>query len=143
MLWQLQTWTGVGIRNAPSVMGFSESAKSAVAGGTINYIFPLYEETIGNRIIIYGAGVVGKSYFLQLRKREDICVSLWVDKEYKKYHEEGYPVEGCFKMTDVAYDYVVLAVKASDVAKQIRSELLTKGVAKDKIIWKPPIALIC
>ena len=144
LMWQLQVWTGVGIRNAPLVMGFSDSARAVVTRGVlVNYIFPLYEETMGSRIVIYGAGAVGKSYFFQLQKRRDISVCLWIDKEYRKYQEEGFPVEDCIKIVGAAYDYVILAVKNPMIMGQIRDELMDKGVEGDKIIWKTPIALIC
>ena len=62
----------------------------------IRYLNPYFNSLRDKRVIIYGAGVVGKDYYrLHLKTREFVLVS-WVDVKWKKLqenNEEVMPVE--------------------------------------------------
>lgn len=137
LLFQLQRWTGIGIKNAMKIMDFSDFVTCF-----IDYIFPLYDSVIGKRIVLYGAGNVGKNYYMQLRHREDIHLVLWVDKNAVSYQKKNYPVASLDKIAEIEYDFIVIAVKDASIMKQIYRELLEAGILAERILWKPPISLI-
>ncbi len=97
---------------------------------TIKYMFPFHEVQKGAKIVLYGAGKVGRYYREELSIIPYCTVVLWVDK---KQHVEGVsPIDDIF---DKEYDYIVVAVKEESVANEIKEKLLERGVPKDKIVW--------
>ncbi len=136
LIQQLQIRTAAALRFAPYIMGFSRLAIS-----DCRYMFPFYEEMAGKSILIYGAGKIGKEYYMQLRHREDISIVGWTDKKAELYQKDGYPVVPVSACVQKKYDYLVISVKLQEVAKQIEEELKMMNVPKQKIIWKPPIHL--
>lgn len=89
--------------------------------------------------IIYGAGTCGQALYCMLSKHEKTQnMVAWVDK-----NPEGKgslcPCEiiSADKLTELQYDYVVIAVKDVGLADQIRAELIDRyHVDSDKILWK-------
>jgi glycosyltransferase involved in cell wall biosynthesis len=87
-----------------------------------------------SRLVIYGAGDVGKDYVAQLRKYRYAQIVLWVDKNFAELSE--YDVRAPEELKNVQYDYVVIAVYDSDAAREIADRLRSLGVPGDKIIWQ-------
>lgn len=139
LLLQLQLWISMSIRNAPIVMGFSELAYIPTS---VRNIFPFYEEMQGNEIVLYGAGRVGRDYFLQLKNRKDIQLVGWADKNAENYQEKGYPIMFLSEIEKIKYDYVIIAVKQLVMMEEIERELIEAGIPKNKIMWKAPVQLI-
>ena len=133
LLMQLELWMSMEMRNAFRIMGFQKITKLQ-----INYVFPFYEEMQGKRIVIYGAGNVGKDYYWQLRNREDIDIAGWTDKDAVSYQKEGYPLITVRDMELIDYDYIVIAVMSETVSGKITEELMDKGLLKEKICWRKP-----
>ena len=136
LLMQLELWMSMEMRNAFRIMGFQKITKLQ-----INYVFPFYEEMQGKRIVIYGAGNVGKDYYWQLRNREDIDIAGWTDKDAVSYQKEGYPLILVSDMELIDYDYIVLAVMSETVSGKITEELRDMGVPKEKICWRKPLCI--
>lgn len=137
LMLKLQMWINTMIRITPSVMEFSDLAQLS-----IKYIFPHYDTVYGKEIILYGAGRVGKDFYLQLRYREDIKVVGWTDKDAEGYQKKGYPVKCLKEISQLKYDYMIVAVRESDMVEQIKKELMEAGIPEEKIVWKKPVQLI-
>ena len=104
------------------------------------YMFPDIELLTDRSIVLYGAGTVGKDYYLQLSCYENIRIIGWVDKKYNSI-VKGYRI----KKPDTVlytnnYDYVVIAANDTHIAEEIRKELLGRGIQSNKIIWKKPLS---
>ena len=136
LLLKLQMWINTMIRIAPSAMGFSDLVQVS-----IDYLFPHYDTMCGKEIILYGAGRVGKDFYLQLRFREDIKLVGWTDKNVQDYQKKGYPVMWLSEITELRYDYMVIAVKELTVMEQIKRELIEAGIPEEKIVWKVPVKI--
>ena len=139
LLLQLQIWISLMISVAPSVMGFSELAYISTS---VRNIFPFYEEMQGKEIVLYGAGRVGREFFLQLKNRKDIQLVGWADKDAENYQEKGYPIMHLSEVAKLKCDYVIIAVKQLAMMEEIKRELIEAGIPKNKIMWKAPIQLI-
>lgn len=105
-----------------------------------NYLLPqdMVESSDGytqNRILLYGAGVVGKCFFSQLMNGNTYQIVGWVDKNYKKY---GYPVQSPDIINDMVFDCLLIAMEEDETAYKIKEVLIDMGVAEDKIFWEPP-----
>ncbi len=92
------------------------------------------------KIILYGAGKVGKTAYEQLKKFGYNIVS-WVDKNFKYYQNINLPVTTPHRLADKDFDLIYIAVSDQEVAEKIKMELLAKGIPYNKLIWKEPMKI--
>lgn len=109
--------------------------------GDINipkYYFGHVEKLKNRKIIIYGMGNVGRDYYLQLSRYNDIEIAAVAD---------GNPENICFEYRDIIhrdlltccqYDLIIIAVCDSEVADSIFDELVSCGISREKIYWEKP-----
>ena len=104
----------------------------SLKSNTDSALFPFPENCvpIGGRIVLYGAGDVGKSYYSQLIYSRYCHVVLWVDRNWELI---GAPVSDSSKINEISYDTVLIAVENKEVAKGIKDYLITLGVLEEKI----------
>lgn len=103
----------------------------------VPFLFPYELVPKGSRIILYGAGKMGQSYWNCLQRGTYAQMVSWVDKNYKEWKKSGLPVEALREALYKEYDFIVIAVNQRKIAEEIRKELLKYGVKEDRIIWKP------
>ncbi len=101
------------------------------------YLFPFHRVESGSRIILYGAGAVGQSFYAQLKKTAYCREIIWQDKQYQKYQMEKLPVD-CVNMKMKA-DKCVIAVQDEETAYEIRKQLIRQGMEEEKIVWENPL----
>ena len=96
---------------------------------------PLSE--LGKKIVIYGAGSVGKSYYRQLLQCEDVEIIAWVDKGLANQCVYDYRIESPEILSSLAFDKVLIGVKDGDLAEEIREQL--RGfLSEEQILWREP-----
>ncbi len=100
-----------------------------------DWVFPYAQVQKGTSIILYGAGDVGQSYFCQVNANGYCEIVHWVDRDYKNYQDYGFNVESLGTISGCNYDYVVIAVADSCIAREINNHLLEQGVCQDRIVW--------
>ena len=109
----------------------------------IMFRFPYHLIFQDSRLVIYGAGNVGKSYLNELQIRKYIKVVGWADQNYKKMElYNGVRVMAPEEIKDMVFDQLLIAVDQEEVAMEIREDLIHMGIAGDKIIWEKPICVI-
>ncbi len=91
----------------------------------------------GKRIVLYGAGKVGKDYFRQLTKM-GYEVVLWVDSnniqnEGVRKPEEIYRTE---------YDIILIAVSRPEYVEGIKQTLKKMKIEEEKLVWREPVRVI-
>ena len=118
------------------VMMFMMQAMKTVFGLDMGYQFPFGLIPQNSNIVLYGAGAVGKCYYNSLQNSDYCNVVLWVDKNYKKIIEEGYPVDAPFDIKNAIYDYIVVALEGEQNYEKIKTELVGLGISESKILWK-------
>lgn len=105
----------------------------------LEYLFPFESVPKDSKIIIYGAGLVGRSYQNCLKNCEYAEVVLWVDKDFYEYNRCGYwEIENPSNIIHVDYDYIVIAIEKEEIALQVRNYLIEQKVLEEKIIWSRP-----
>lgn len=100
----------------------------------VKYMFPFDKVSKGSRIILYGAGVVGSSYYNQLKKINYCNIVLWVDRNSQLYKNKLYEVKEVADIFNEEYDHIVLCNSAKDISSQIKMDLIKKGVNEKKIV---------
>lgn len=92
----------------------------------------------GSKVVIYGAGVVGRSYYSQLICSGEFYIAGWVDREFNILRQEGLPVDDPKTLIDKEFDYIVIAHLRSDVAQNIIDYLQSMGIPNGKIKFSQP-----
>lgn len=121
-------------------------------GNEIQYILPyaLQKHYISKRIIIYGAGKVGISYYKGIKNlinNEDsignIEIKYIVDKSKCGDKIEDTTIQPVSILSNKKeYDLIILAISNKAVAVDIENELINKyGIEKDIILWDKPLGI--
>lgn len=104
-----------------------------------DYFFQTPNQLVGKKIVIYGAGKVGRDYYRQIKRYNKCEVVAWIDKDTSKGTDliEILPPE---KLPEIIYDVLLIAVKRQQMADEIRKELLEKQYIypETEIIWEEP-----
>ena len=99
------------------------------------YLAPFNRIPKGSRIVLYGAGSVGQSYYKQITELDYCQVVAWMDKN--KTCCGSKKLSRYMNFTSVDYDYVIIALKSESAVKKIIQEMCDNyGVIADKIIWE-------
>lgn len=99
------------------------------------YLFPYQSIDRESKIILYGAGKVGQSYYEQIKKNEYCDIVAWADSNaYKEKENIISPME----IAGLAYSKIVIAIKNEESAEEIRNSLINLGVDERKIVWTDP-----
>ena len=104
----------------------------------MGYQFPFCLFDKDCRIVLYGAGVIGKCYYNSLKTAGYSNLALWADKNYLALQEQGYPVERPEDILKASFDYVLVAIEGKQNYEQIKDELVELGVNEEKILWEAP-----
>lgn len=110
---------------------------------SISFSFPFDIIPKDSKIIIYGAGNVGKSYINELRIKKFVNVVGWADKKYKEVNiYNNIDIIAPELIVTKEFEFLLIAVWDEKVAYNIKSELVQMGINKNKIIWKQPIHIL-
>lgn len=101
------------------------------------YLFPFHQVRKGSRVIIYGAGIVGRSYVDCIKTGEYVTLTAWVDRNYKDRSQlQG--VESPDMIYSREFDTLIIAIENAGIAKEVKKNLLENGIREDKIISDRP-----
>ena len=130
-------WIWMMLQNAPQFMGWQiEKPKER-----IRYISPYMNLLSGKKVILYGAGAVGKDFYRLHKSSKDVEIILWTDQNWERLQKEGFDVCATEKICDVNFDYIILAVKGREAADLIGVQLRQRGISDAKILWKKPVEI--
>lgn len=92
---------------------------------------------INSRIVLYGAGGMGRALYSYLVSGKKIEVILWADRNFTLYQNKGLPVNAPARMREFsgAYDFVIIAVTSEKQAQSIRQDIISLGIPEEKIKW--------
>ncbi len=93
--------------------------------------FPYSKMKKESRIVLYGAGRVGKDLYEQAVQSEFCQVVLWVDKDY--INKTG-GIASPEKIKDCEYDYIIIALAETETVEEVERYLISIGVQDRNII---------
>ena len=105
------------------------------------YVFPMNLIPTGSKVIIYGAGIVGKGYKSWADETGFCKVVKWVDKYVSSENHGVCGVESVESIPLVDFDYIVIAVKNKGVAQEIIEDLKQYQIDREKIVWEYPSSI--
>ncbi|MDE7177477.1 MAG: glycosyltransferase [Lachnospiraceae bacterium] len=102
------------------------------------YCFPKELIENGKKIILYGAGDIGRNYYHYIMEKGYWSLVAWVDAAAEKYRKMGSNVQDIEDITYMEYDVILIAVMEDKVAQSIRRNLCECGISNDRICWTVP-----
>lgn len=98
------------------------------------FVFPFKRVEKGSKIILYGAGNVGKAYYMQIKQSGYCEIVAWVDKNID--YVEG--IDCCIlrphKVVNKNCDYIIIAIESQYVCNKVYEDYIKLGISADKII---------
>lgn len=98
-------------------------------------LFPTELVLPTDRVIMYGAGDVGKQYFRENFENSYCNIVGWADKRYLEF---GFPLIAPTEIKGQSYDKILIAVEKRELAEEIRKELIEMGLENRSIVWAEP-----
>lgn len=101
---------------------------------TNEFVFPFNKINKNSKIIIYGAGDVGRTYYIQAEQSGYCTVVAWADKNLE--HPEGldYALIKPEEIQREEFDYVIVSIRSEYICNQVHNYLVEMGIGQDKII---------
>lgn len=90
------------------------------------------------KIVIFGAGKVGRDYYTQISKYQYCEIVAWIDSNWYEYHFDYAEVVNIEKVFSIQWDLVIIAVKDKVIGMEIMDLLVKMGVDIEKINWQEP-----
>lgn len=98
----------------------------------ILYYFPFDKTYPHKKLLLYGAGNVGRSYYEQLIRINYCDELLWVDKDARYIKDDRVrPIDEIWSYNP---DYVVIAIKDEDICNSVKEYLIKNGMKSDIIV---------
>lgn len=98
-------------------------------------VFPFHKIPPRSRVVLYAAGVMGWTYYEQIKDNGDYELAGWVDRQYEKFTGQNPKISPVESISCIDFDYIVIAVEEERVAMEIIDILKGIGISADKIVW--------
>ncbi len=102
------------------------------------YMFPFDKIKQGSKVVIYGAGQVGSSYFNVLSSVAYASEVFLTDSNPDSWTGDVISPEDAFKHE---YDVVIIAVENESTAEKIKESLIKRGIDKEELFWEKPVVV--
>lgn len=102
----------------------------------MKYKVPYSKMREGKRVIIYGAGNVGKVFWEELINSKTFTVVGWVDKNSDKIRCDNVQVRNISWLLEQECDYVLVAICNRNMAYSAMLALKKMGIDEQKLIWE-------
>ena len=99
------------------------------------YLFPWHLCKKGERVVIYGAGDVGRCFARQAARYSFIQLVGIVDRNWKNIHVRDLAINPPQKLKSWHYDVVIISIKDSSLYQSALNDLKKIGVSPKKIRW--------
>lgn len=99
------------------------------------YLFPWHLFRRGERVVIYGAGNVGRDFLRQVQEYGYVKLVGMADRAGGTAKIPGVEVKYPAELKDMEYDAILLSVQDGKLAESIREDLKKLGISEEKIRW--------
>lgn len=107
--------------------------------GSCEFIFPFNMVRKGSKVLLYGAGNVGRQFYRQVTTLNYCEIVGWIDGNAEQYRQEGMQVEKIetIERRKMDYDVIVIAIESMETAKSIGKKLVEEyKVLRDKLVYQ-------
>jgi|GEM_PF-1798803 len=129
------------------IVSLGEKNEAATSNGKkINYrALPTVDEEVfrlpyhlfreGERVVIYGAGNVGRQFYKRLKHENKVNIIGIVDKNADNLRIENVPVAKVDELKKMSFDSILIAIKDPRVVNEVKNELKRRGISETKVRW--------
>ena len=103
--------------------------------GVLLYVFPYDLFSEQDRVVLYGFGAIGRTFYWQNRQFRFCEVVACIDENASGEEGPSVPFMGIQDLCDLDYDYVLIAITSPKVADSVRKKLMDCGVKAELIKW--------
>lgn len=97
-------------------------------------LMPFEKDFKGKKVVVYSAGTFGQQLINRIAENNYCTVSGWLDDDYWEYRRCCLNVDAVEKITELDYDFVLIAAIDSGLSKNISDRLARVGVDSNKIL---------
>lgn len=101
---------------------------------------PYEELNYGAKIIIYGAGKVGRRVAWNILNNKRCELVAIVDENYKELNEwkifKNIDVISPDSIREICFDYIFIALESESLASDIREKFINMGIKEERIFWR-------
>lgn len=99
-----------------------------------SFLFPYHLFRPGEKVVLYGAGSVGREFYAQNARTGYVKITGLVDRNAAKM-KGGLTVHSVQELPRLDYDSILIAVRVRAVAEEIRDTICSLGIDKSRIKW--------
>jgi len=134
----LYKWCKAVLENEPGELAFNavKVYGKDITSASLRFKIPcalMKKISPGSRVVIYGAGIVGKFYYTQLIFSDFCKIVLWTGSK-KDMYINNCAYEAEYILT-IDYDYVLVAYPTELQIEMAIKDLINLGIPSDKIIY--------
>lgn len=100
--------------------------------GQTGWLFPFSKVEKNSRVVIFGAGEVGKAFERQLDHAKYCNIVGIIDNDENRWNDH---ICSPSEIKGMQFDCVVIAIGNEDIADEIKKQLLAIGVMHEQIVW--------
>jgi len=110
--------------------------ESVISQSSISeYVFPYHLFHQNSRVLLYGAGKIGKSFYTAGKRDEYVDIVGIADKRANELCRNTFPVISPENLTILDFDYILICVENYKTAEEIENQLIETGLNRSKIRW--------
>jgi len=88
----------------------------------------------GKKVVVYSAGTFGQQLMNRLKESDHCDVVAWIDDDYWEYRRCCLNVDPVENITDLEFDYILVATVDGMVAEKIKDRLADYGINREKML---------
>lgn len=115
--------------------GIAAEVQHSYSDNAYDHFFPYHLFHSGDRVMLYGAGNIGKQFYRQAVHDGYVKIVGIVDKNAATIDREDIPVESIETLQKKTYDYVLITMNNPLMANDGKNDIKTMGVPEEKIKW--------
>jgi len=98
------------------------------------YLYPFYQVKKHSRVVIYGAGSIGKSIVSYLNETHYYEMCAWIDGTGTAHSIGKWKAQPPKQLIGIEFDYVILATNKTGYIREMKECLYGYGIANEKIV---------
>lgn len=103
-------------------------------GDTGEFLYPFYKVKKASRVVVYGAGSIGKSIVSCLNETNYYEMCLWIDSAETEQSIGKWKVQTPEHLIGITFDYVILATNKTGYIREMKECLRTCGISEEKVV---------
>ncbi len=98
----------------------------------MDWHFPTERIRKNSKVVLYGAGEIGKTFYDQVLKSRYCNIVMWVDGKYNNISD--FDVRSPEEISDTEYDYLLIALSRGKDISAVKQQLIQLGLMDDRVL---------